>query len=78
MANEVQLAIIRQGSSAWNEWWEENRGIKIDLSRADLSKLDLREANLGWVNLVGADLQGTNLTEARHSGLYNSSARAKA
>lgn len=64
MANEEQLAIIRQGGRAWNEWRAENLGVRVDLSNADLSNLDLREANLRWANLVGADLQGANLIEA--------------
>lgn len=74
MANEEQLAILRQGVEVWNKWREENRKIKVDLSGAklsgvDLQGADLRSANLRETNLIEADLeeadlQWTDLVEA--------------
>ena len=36
MANEKQLAILRQGVEVWNKWREANSHIEIDLSGADI------------------------------------------
>jgi len=46
MANEEQLAILRQGVEVWNKWRAENQGVSIDLVGADLSKADLSRADL--------------------------------
>lgn len=60
MANEEQLAILRQGVEVWNKWREENDySLTIDLSGTDLSKADL-----AGIVLVGAYLSGINLREA--------------
>jgi uncharacterized protein YjbI with pentapeptide repeats len=61
MADEQQLAVLRQGSLAWNAWKKQNPDVRVDLSGADLSNADLR----GGANLSGADLSGANL-----SGVY--------
>jgi len=37
VANEEQLAILKQGVEVWNKWREDNPDEKIDLSYADLS-----------------------------------------
>ena len=50
MANEEQLAILKQGARAWNEWRSKSDGVAIDLSGAELEKADLGEAHLGGVN----------------------------
>jgi uncharacterized protein YjbI with pentapeptide repeats len=69
MANQEQLAILRQGAEVWDQWREENREVKIDLSDADLGKADLSGVNLSQVrlrraNLFRADLRRANLCKA--------------
>ncbi len=69
MVNDDQLAILRRGVDAWNEWREENPKVLIDLIGADLrgSKLneaDLHGANLSEAKLYGANLSGANLFKA--------------
>lgn len=59
MANEEQLAILKQGIWAWNEWYEKNPDVKIDLSGANLM-----ETNLTNAFLINADLSEANLTKA--------------
>ena len=60
MANEEQLAILKQGVEAWNAWREANPEIYVNLSGADL-----RQANLQGVHLILANLEGADLTSAR-------------
>lgn len=77
MANKNHVGVVKQGSSAWNDWRRVNPNINPDLSWADLrgadlsgaklSGTDLRGANLAWANLSAvnfsrADLTGANLT----------------
>ena len=74
MANEEQLAILRQGVEVWNKWRQENPAERIDLSDAELgeSKLSgvnlnqarLRKTDLYKADLSGADLSRTNLRKA--------------
>jgi hypothetical protein len=59
MADEEQLAILRQGAEAWNAWRREHHDARLDLHGADLSGVYLRR-----VNLTGADLRGAFLREA--------------
>jgi len=49
--------------------YNENGGIRADLSRADLSRADLSGANLSRANLSGADLSGADLSGAKF--VYN-------
>jgi uncharacterized protein YjbI with pentapeptide repeats len=63
MANEEQLAILRQGAAAWNAWREGNRDIWPDLSDADLRGANLREADLTGADLTGADLRAAELRQ---------------
>jgi hypothetical protein len=44
MADEQQLAVLRQGSDAWNAWREQNPTVRVDLSKADLCGANLSEA----------------------------------
>ena len=67
MANEEQLAWLRQGVVAWNGWRRSNRDKQIDLGRADLSRADLRSANLSGANLNCVLLTDTNLSDANLS-----------
>lgn len=64
MANEEQLAILRQGVEVWNEWRKKNYRVKVDLSEAKLSGLNLREIDFGQVCLNGARLNNAYLREA--------------
>lgn len=77
MANEEQLAIIKQGVKAWNLWEVENPDAEIDLSRADLHGLDLRNVALYRANLERADLRGTDMRGAdlRESYLWTTALR---
>jgi hypothetical protein len=65
MANEEQLAILRQGRSAWNRWRGKNRDARtVDLSGADLRGADLCRAYLRRADFCGTRLDGANLYEA--------------
>ena len=74
MANQEQLAILKQGVEVWNKWRDENRSTKIYLSEANLWKTDLRGANLSesrlglanfnWANLNWANFSRANLNAA--------------
>jgi uncharacterized protein YjbI with pentapeptide repeats len=64
VANEEQLAILKQGPKAWNEWWAKGAGAEIDLSDANLAGADLHGANLAGAALARADLTGARLTGA--------------
>jgi hypothetical protein len=78
MANESHLSVLKQGVESWNQWREQDRNIKPDLSEADLPRVnlsgaalwgvDLSQANLRWANLSEADLWGADLTGANLSG----------
>jgi hypothetical protein len=37
MGNVDQIKILRQGTAAWNKWWEENPDEDINLSGAGLT-----------------------------------------
>jgi hypothetical protein len=41
MANQEQVALLKQGSEVWNAWRKENPDVKIDLSFADLKSANL-------------------------------------
>jgi uncharacterized protein YjbI with pentapeptide repeats len=78
MPNDEHVALLRQGSAAWNAWRTERgetpdlsrvglRGLDLggfDLSRADLRDADLRGANFCRANLSDAHLEGANLFKA--------------
>ncbi|MBP0018308.1 MAG: pentapeptide repeat-containing protein [Cyanobacteria bacterium SBLK] len=69
MANEDQLARLKQGVEAWNDWREENPSIRINLINADLRSAnlinaDLINADLRSANLINADLRSANLINA--------------
>lgn len=82
MPNDEHVALLRQGSTAWNAWRAEQnetpdlsraglRGLNLDgfdLSRADLRAADLRGANFRRANLSGAHLEGANLFKAVFDG----------
>jgi hypothetical protein len=64
MANEEQLAILKQGVDVWNKWRKTNRGVKVELREANLTGTNLRGADLRVANLSGADLHVADLTGA--------------
>jgi hypothetical protein len=68
MANEKQLAILKQGVEAWNEWRLENPGARIDLREADLNGMDLWGAKLWWADLRESDLRGARYKETDFLG----------
>jgi len=71
MANEAQVALLKQGSEVWNKWREENPELySFDLSGTDFSGVDLRGVDLSFAllkdtNFSGARLQGANFSSAR-------------
>jgi hypothetical protein len=65
MADEQQLAILRQGSDAWNAWRDRNPDIQPNLSGANLREAILSEADLTWARLNEADLSQANLSKAK-------------
>jgi uncharacterized protein YjbI with pentapeptide repeats len=67
MANEEQLAVLRQGVNVWNKWREQNSTTKIDLSGAALTGLNLAGADFKDARLNRADFRETNLERARLS-----------
>jgi uncharacterized protein YjbI with pentapeptide repeats len=67
MANEEQLAILKQGVEVWNTWRAQNDDVNIDLSGADLNGFHLNSANLKKVNLKTAKLMETHLEQANLS-----------
>jgi uncharacterized protein YjbI with pentapeptide repeats len=64
MANEEQVALLKQDANLWNTWREQHPQVAINLISADLRKDDLREANLCEASLMGAGLDGANLQGA--------------
>jgi Pentapeptide repeats (8 copies) len=69
MANDEQVALLKQGAAAWNAWCGENPDIHPDFSGADLSPAPLLcEANLSGANLYGANLSEANFRNAHLRG----------
>jgi uncharacterized protein YjbI with pentapeptide repeats len=69
MANQEQLAILKQGVEVWNEWRKVNPDIEIVLQEVNLSGADIREvdfsmAKLNDVYFAGADLREADLSRA--------------
>ena len=75
MANDEDVARLRQGVDAWNAWRAQNRDRRTDLSEADLRGADLIGAILSEANLSRAILTGTNLIRAILSEANLSGAR---
>jgi hypothetical protein len=68
MANQEQLAILKQGVEVWNQWRQEYDSILpdligIDFTEADLNNINLKEANLYQANFSKANLVRANLHE---------------
>lgn len=74
MANQEQLAMLKQGPDVWNEWRRENSEVMIDLYQANLQDADLTHADLTDANLVNAFLRGAYIIATSLSGANLSSA----
>ena len=85
MADQEHLAILKRGSSAWNDWRGENPHVVPDLRQAHLQQTRLSGANLsganlrlsyfGQADLSGADLRHADLSETSLRRAYLASAR---
>jgi TIR domain/Pentapeptide repeats (8 copies) len=64
MADEKQVALLRQGVAQWNAWRQQNR-ILINLAGSNLRGADLSEADLSGADLVEADLSRADLTRVK-------------
>ena len=71
MANDEDVARLRQGAAVWNDWRAQNPERRVNLCGANLSG-----ANLSGANLSGADLSGANLIQANLSGATSRSLEA--
>jgi uncharacterized protein YjbI with pentapeptide repeats len=70
MANDEQVALLKQGVAAWNAWRDAHPDIRPDLRGAHLSRADLKEADLRGALIAGADLTNADLRGANLSGAY--------
>jgi hypothetical protein len=68
MAEGDQVARLRQGVEAWNQWRRRNPKIRPALVGARLRGADLRDMDLGNANLFEADLRHANLFGANLRG----------
>ena len=64
MANEEQVARLRQSVAQWNEWRRLHLHVRPDLRSADLNNADLRRANLRFADLKQANLSQADLSRA--------------
>jgi len=64
MADKTQLAMLKSGVNAWNEWRAAHADARPELSEAHLYGLDLIGVDLAGADLRKADLRGTNLSDA--------------
>jgi len=67
MANEEQLAILKQGVDFWNKWMQDHVDDYIDLREVDLHNVNLENVNFQRANLFGANLSGAILDRADFS-----------
>jgi Pentapeptide repeats (8 copies) len=70
MADEEQIAVLREGVDGWNAWRKQNPDVRVDLSgadyvRANLTRANLIQADLSFAGLFWADLSGANLHRAK-------------
>ena len=70
MADEFQLAVLRDGVRGWNLWRKAHPEIAIDLSKADLQKAELWEVDLHEAQLHGANLCAAQLYRADLHGAH--------
>ena len=65
MADEEQLAILRQGVEAWNAWRGEHPKIHVDFTDANFAFTNFAFTNLAGANLSGAGLGGADFAGAK-------------
>jgi hypothetical protein len=65
--NEEPLNLLKLGVEAWNQWRNDNPGVRPGLRGTDLREVDLSWANLSGADLRRADLSGADLSEAHLS-----------
>ena len=65
MANDEHIALLQQGTAAWNEWRERNPDKRPELRAASFFEASLEQANLGDAHLFQA-----NLIQARLGGAH--------
>jgi hypothetical protein len=70
MANNRQVALLKQSVDAWNAWRKKNPSIGANLSKADLSGANLGGANLSEADLSEANLWGAHLNKADLTGAH--------
>lgn len=68
MADQEQLALLRQGVDVWNRWRQNKPGVRPDLRGADLSGAELPGADLRLAQLDNVVLKDSNLQHADISG----------
>jgi hypothetical protein len=73
MANQEQVALLKQGVDTWNHWRKEKTGVEVYLQGANFQGANLQGANLQRAKLQraklhGANLQGAKLREANLQG----------
>jgi hypothetical protein len=68
MANDEQVALLKQGVNAWNDWRAQNKYVDPDLIGANLIGAFLFMANLSGSDLRAVHLDKANLIEANLSG----------
>lgn len=68
MAHPDHVDVVRRGTAALESWRTQNRGLRLDLRKADLRLQLLRQANLSGADLQGADLRGSDLRAANLRG----------
>jgi uncharacterized protein YjbI with pentapeptide repeats len=64
MSNVEHLSILKEGVERWNEWRNQNPGMRPDLSNGDLSITGFRGINFSRTDLSGADLFRSDLADA--------------
>lgn len=72
MANQEQLAILKQGVDVWNKWREdiENLGETIEFRETNLYQINLNRVNLGGAHLIRADFREAYLIGANFNAAY--------
>lgn len=67
MANQEHIDLLKQGSTLWNKWRDDNPDIRPDFSRATFTSTNLNEANLTGANFHKATLSEIDFKLARLS-----------
>jgi hypothetical protein len=68
MANQEQLAILKQTVETWNQWRKEHADIRPDLSGADLTRAVLVETNLTGATLTQCSIYGISVWNVHLEG----------